>query len=122
LGESLALLLAWAGDGGATCVIHLLGGVVESSIRRAGRQARFWDENLTVPLSTMMASMDVSPFMKASLKHSCCCVDPSPTCWPDLLLVVLRLLCIKLLYALVCSTGLDDVAAVVASPWRMLCR
>jgi hypothetical protein len=44
------VLLAWADGGGAACVIHLLGGVIESSIHHAGRRARFWDENLTVCL------------------------------------------------------------------------
>lgn len=78
--RTLPGFLLWAGSGAASSAIHLLGGIIKVSVRRKGRCGKFRDESPSrVLLPMLMASTDVTPFLKASWLHFFSRASASPT-------------------------------------------
>lgn len=88
--------LLWASDGGVANAIHLLGGIVKISIPCRDRWGKFGDESPSwVLLPMLMASVDVIPFLKASLVHFGSRVSTGPTAL--ITGVALFVLCLRVL-------------------------
>ena len=120
--STLPGFLLQASGGGAVCVIFLREGVVEACLHRSGHWGRLRDEKalfilwmkiLPVLLRTLLASVDVIPFLKASfgalqlpqlsyprVDRRCCC------------LLCCAYLCFNSIFTLVCPS-VFVVAAVV---------